>query len=340
MANTWTPPVWIKSDPHGSAEFGVGHDDPSATSDVINRPRKGITGVLKRMLNLVQDQQPVNLTDQAIGIGLPGAVQAPAVLTNKSGSTLARGAVVAIALNAESATPGAVVAANTQSSLRVYVVALAEVANDATGLFTAGGTIDSLASGAIPIGAYIRKAASTLTVESTGVLADSGVSPPNGTLGIALQAAADGRVLAWWYGVPVHTAITLPTLARGTKVLGATFSTISEAFVNVPGMDLTLSVGARRALVTFQGEGTGVDASDMDGIGGASASIDGTDVEGANLLVRTHPVLNTGAPFAYAYVTDTLSSGNRTFRLRFKRASSASTTRLIAGARFSVQEVL
>ena len=37
MANTFTPPVYVKSKPHASAEKQVGDSDPSARTDVINR---------------------------------------------------------------------------------------------------------------------------------------------------------------------------------------------------------------------------------------------------------------------------------------------------------------
>ncbi len=50
MANVITNPTWIKAKPHASAEKQVGDSDPSARTDVINRPVKGIVSVMTKWL--------------------------------------------------------------------------------------------------------------------------------------------------------------------------------------------------------------------------------------------------------------------------------------------------
>lgn len=50
MANVITNPTWIKAKPHASAEKQVGDSDPSARTDVINRPVKGVVSVMTKWL--------------------------------------------------------------------------------------------------------------------------------------------------------------------------------------------------------------------------------------------------------------------------------------------------
>lgn len=50
MANVITNPVFIKSKPSVGAEKQVGDSDPSARTDVINRPVKGIVSVMTKWL--------------------------------------------------------------------------------------------------------------------------------------------------------------------------------------------------------------------------------------------------------------------------------------------------
>lgn len=64
MANSFTPPVWIKSKPSGGAEKQVGDSDPSARTDVINRVEKGLLAVLKRLFNTITDGVTADFTDQ------------------------------------------------------------------------------------------------------------------------------------------------------------------------------------------------------------------------------------------------------------------------------------
>lgn len=63
MANTFTNPTWIKAQPHGSAEKQVGDSDPSARTDVINRPTKGAWFALRRLLAMLTDNLTIDGSD-------------------------------------------------------------------------------------------------------------------------------------------------------------------------------------------------------------------------------------------------------------------------------------
>jgi len=65
MANTFTPPVWVKAKPHASAEKQVGDSDPSGRTDVINRVEKGILANLKKLINTIMDGATFDFTDLA-----------------------------------------------------------------------------------------------------------------------------------------------------------------------------------------------------------------------------------------------------------------------------------
>lgn len=118
-------------------------------------------------------------------------------LTNRTGGSLGAGDVVAL----DTAADASAVLDNTVSAERPYVVAMATIANLATGEFARGGLITSVkATGSIARGEYVRKSATTKTVESAGVtIAATSAHPPLGTLGVATKAAAAGVVDVLWF---------------------------------------------------------------------------------------------------------------------------------------------
>lgn len=72
MANTFTPPVFVRAKPHSSAEKQVGDADPNARTDVINRVDKGVYAVLRRLINTLFDGATADFTDQTTVSALAG----------------------------------------------------------------------------------------------------------------------------------------------------------------------------------------------------------------------------------------------------------------------------
>jgi len=119
--------------------------------------------------------------------------------TNRTGGSLVAGDVAAL----DSANDSSVVLSDVVSSAKKFVVAQASISNTAAGEFARSGVVSIKATGAIARGEYVRKSATTKTVETTGVTALDAVPPPRGALGIALAAAAGGFVTGLLYGQTV-----------------------------------------------------------------------------------------------------------------------------------------
>lgn len=109
-------------------------------------------------------------------------------LTNRTGSTLNAGDVVAISLADDSS----VVLADTVHTRRIYVVALATISNLSVGLFaTVGMMITTKTQGVVTRGNYLRKSATTLRMEDAQAASLSGQAPSD-TIALALSASAGG----------------------------------------------------------------------------------------------------------------------------------------------------
>jgi hypothetical protein len=148
-------------------------------------------------------------------LGLDG--QVPVTLTNRTGVTLAAGDVVTLSTAADSS----VVLGDTVSSKAPFVVALASIANNATGPFLVVGVATVTVAGAVTRGRYLRKAATTLAAEDSGTLVGAATDPPTGAFAIALAGSAGGSVLAWLLGSTRITAST-PTITGLPRVWGLT----------------------------------------------------------------------------------------------------------------------
>jgi hypothetical protein len=121
-------------------------------------------------------------------------------LTNKTGGSLVAGDVVAF----DTANDSAVALGDTVGSFKPFVVALASINNNASGLFSLPDTVVSgvAAQGSIARGEYVRKSATSKKVEGTGVLYANTQIPPSDSLGWALTAAAAGVVTVSFHGRP------------------------------------------------------------------------------------------------------------------------------------------
>lgn len=123
------------------------------------------------------------------------------LLSNQTGGALVVGDVVGLS----TATDSAVVLADNSGDDRPMVVAVASIAGGATGEFARQGRVASVkATGAVSRGAYIRKSATTKTVESTGVTMGSGTPIPNDAIGVALTAASGGVLTAMLFGFTMN----------------------------------------------------------------------------------------------------------------------------------------
>lgn len=114
------------------------------------------------------------------------------LLTNRTGVGLVLGDVVALS----GANDESVILSNIVANQRPYVVALATIADLATGLFGFPGMIVTIRNqGAVTRGNYLQKSATTLAVEDTTVAATA--APPFGALAVALTGnVGSGTVLA------------------------------------------------------------------------------------------------------------------------------------------------
>lgn len=124
-------------------------------------------------------------------------------LMNKTGGAAAAGDVVAL----HSGFDNAVGLDDTVGSFNKFLVALQTPADGAVGAYAKSGPVPNVkATGAITRGQYVRKSATTKTIESTGVAAGATVSPPTGTIGWALTTAAAGVVTIMLFDETVTAA--------------------------------------------------------------------------------------------------------------------------------------
>lgn len=149
--------------------------------------------------------------------GLDGRL--PRRFVNLTGGSLVAGDVVAL----DTATDSTVVLDDTVSSKALKAVALATIAHAATGEFTIPGVTPVNVTGTVVSGRYLRKSATTLVAEDSGVLHGAATDPPEGSFGVALTGDAGGQVLAYLFGFtyPGNTAPTITGLARVHGLTGA-----------------------------------------------------------------------------------------------------------------------
>lgn len=127
----------------------------------------------------------------------------PGNFTNNTGAALADGDVVAVdgGGTTDLVTGGQVILDDTAVSLRRFVVAKSAPANLVAGLFAVAGPVSAVkATGAIAVREYVRKSATTKTVEGTGVTLGATAMPPLGAIGFALAAAAASVVPVFLFG--------------------------------------------------------------------------------------------------------------------------------------------
>lgn len=118
-------------------------------------------------------------------------------LTNQTGGALVDGDVVAL----DSANNSAVVLSDIVGSLLTFVVAKESIASAAAGEFARSGVVASVKStGTIARGQYVRKSATSKTVEDAGVAMTATKRPPPGSIGLALTVAAAGTVTLFLFG--------------------------------------------------------------------------------------------------------------------------------------------
>lgn len=145
--------------------------------------------------------------DPAETLGAVWVNHGPISLMNRTGAALAAGDVVKL----DSANDASVVLGDTLGNLNSFVVAAAAINSLALGRFARAGVIACLAQGAITRGDYVKKSATSKAVETTGTAVGSGISAPQGSLGIAVTAAAGSVVTVYLFG----QTVTERTLTAG-----------------------------------------------------------------------------------------------------------------------------
>lgn len=127
----------------------------------------------------------------------------PLDLVNNAGVDLVAGDVLAVSTIDSSS----VVANDFVFTRSVYVVAQESIRQGAPGRFAVQGVTLAKAPGTIAIGEYVQKSTAR-GVAGTGRFKSGStpnLPPPDGALGHAVEASADGFVRCFWYGVPEST---------------------------------------------------------------------------------------------------------------------------------------
>jgi hypothetical protein len=165
-------------------------------------------------------------------------------LTNRTGATAVIGDVVTLGASNDSAA----VTGDVQGGYKPLVVALAATANLTAGRYAQSGRATVKVTGAVTRGRYLRKSATALTAEDTGVLLSDTVIPPPGTFAVALTADAGGLVTAYLFGFTTASATDLVTLTNRTGAAVA----IGDVVTLDTGNDISTALGdAQASLQTF-----------------------------------------------------------------------------------------
>jgi hypothetical protein len=157
-------------------------------------------------------QQPVRDASQTDGWQLVDYL--PGSFTNSTGGSLAAGDVVTIDQS------GNVELDDTQSSLRQFVVAKATIGDGSAGLFARSGLVTGVkATGTINALEYIRKSATSKSVETTGVACASDTPLPRGAIGYATANASGGTVSAYLFGFTVSGVTIVASTVSVTDIV-------------------------------------------------------------------------------------------------------------------------
>lgn len=155
-------------------------------------------------------------TRQTGRAGLRVDGQKVGALVNNTAATQVAGDVV----TPDPAVAGRVKAVDTQGAILPYLVALDTNASGTSGDYVHSGRCTAKAQGAITAGHYVRKSATALAVEDTGILASSAVNPPSGAIGLALAAAAGGFVDMLLWSTPIGSTPAVVGMYRVHGVKG------------------------------------------------------------------------------------------------------------------------
>jgi hypothetical protein len=172
------------------------------------------------------------------------------LLTNRTGASRASGDVVAFDISNDRG----VGLVDEVGSLMPPLVARATISADADGEWGGRGQHVALkATGSIARGEYIRKSATSLTVQGTGVTMDASTAPPSGAVGIALAAAGGGVVTAMLFP---HAWPALPSDLEEYVTVYEDFFSISSNASQTSGLQVSCAHQWR-----VQGPNTGLVAS-------------------------------------------------------------------------------
>ena len=176
------------------------------------------------------------------------------LLTNSAAGSTAVGDVLAVSTAGDSAA----VLGDAVSSFQEYVVAQAVIANAVTGEFARAGVVSAKSTGTIARGQYIRKSATARSVEDSGTSVGATVSPPAGTLGLALAAAVGGFVTMMLFDQTTTVGVTL--INRAASRVQHSNSTIETTVYSysVPGGTLSTDRALRlNAVIWYSGTAGG-----------------------------------------------------------------------------------
>lgn len=178
----------------------LGSDSPAQGDDEF----RALKSFVAEVLGL-----PVSPASVAAALGkvdVTGQAPIHARLTNGSGGAMVVGDVVALSAAADNS----IGLSDVAGSRIPFVVAREATANGSEGLFAYGGVVTAKAQGAIARGEYVRKSATSKAVETTGVAIGPTQSPPPGTIGVALAAAAGNLVVMWFNPFIVAAGAGIP----------------------------------------------------------------------------------------------------------------------------------
>lgn len=117
--------------------------------------------------------------------------------------------------------------------------------------------------------------------------------------------------------------------AGKVKRTAGDFTTASTSFVDVTGMSVTITTGARRCLVAAIVAGTVNNAA---GTMAVTLDIDGTDQGGATngMLPLGQAIISETQNWSFMFLTDVLTAASHTFKLRAKVYNAAHTGTIFA----------
>lgn len=138
---------------------------------------------------------------------------------------------------------------------------------------------------------------------------------------------SDGSTWSDWFDPTALGGGSAADLAADRVILtGGDITTSSGTFVDATGLSLTISTGARRVLLGFAAQ---VYNNNNAGAVFLTFAVDGTDQGDATLGIvgiGQHATATEGMNGSFTYLTDVLSAGSHTFKVRFHRGSAGTAT--------------